>query len=168
MLLLSPSLTPSLLSLPPSLPPYLPPGGGKTTLAQVLVSGQSAKSASSSPSTKQAIEHCIRVPILYEGKPVSVSLLITDLPGADASLLAALGKNPKIYLEADLALLCVPPTDKQSYVAAAKALDFFKGTSSLPALRASFPPFLPLSQNRKTHPFSFLFFPGHPREKLPW
>lgn len=37
-------------------------------------------------------------------------------PGDEDFLTAALTKNPKAFIEADLGLLLVPPTDKSSYI----------------------------------------------------
>ena len=73
-----------------------------------MVSGQSAK-GHAFKKTATPEEHSVRVPIIYEGKPKNVQLILTDLPGDDAGLAAALAKNPKAFVEADLALLVVPP-----------------------------------------------------------
>jgi len=40
-----------------------------------------------------------------------------------ASILA---RNPKVYVEADLAMLCIQPVSKENYIAATRVLDVFK------------------------------------------
>jgi hypothetical protein len=72
------------------------------------------------------MEHRTRVPIVYNRTPICVHVILIDLAGDVACMASILARNPKVYVEADLAVLCIQPVSKENYIAATRALDVFK------------------------------------------
>ena len=56
------------------------------------------------------------LPPLYSPRIAHTHNHTNKQPGDEDFLTAALTKNPKAFIEADLGLLLVPPTDKSSYI----------------------------------------------------